>query len=446
MSQRAPHKLKSVASRRCRQPRFEGLERRDLLTGDAPTVVDIEIASTSWAPAFLNYLQTASLGTNGYSIPVGSAAQYSSLSWTSIDQILITFSEDVHVDAADLSLSGINTTVYEFTEFHYDPLMHVAIWTLGSAINKDRLQIDLDANGLDPVRDLDGNILDGEWTNKVSTVSGNGTPGGDFQFLFHVQPADVDNSGRVSSIDAALINQLNGKTTASSGYLAGRDLDGNSLINSTDHQAAVDRYFEERPFGSPVGVNNDAPTTQGFNITTITNSAVDVAVSLLQSFDDAESGGSGLTYSIVSNTNASLFDVASINPTNQLILNAASGISGRANLLIRATDPAGLFTESPITVDVNRENQLPEIQDFYIGSVGYDTWVVSGRVVDPDDDVSEFIVRFYGVFDIRCAVDEEGAFEFAVILDGEGFEYEYAITTDPHGLSSPEVFQGLTLT
>ena len=419
--------------RRCR---IESLERRDLFSVVPPQVVDVEVASTSWSADFTEYVRDADQYSIGYSIPVGSAAQLASLTWSNIDQIIIRFSEDVHIDAADLSISGVNTVAYEFSDFHYDPIAHAATWTLPAPIDKDRLHLDLDANGLDPVRDLDGNILDGEWVNKVSTVSGDGTPGGDFQFTFHVQPADVDNNGKINSNDSDLINSLNGKSTIDAGYITNRDIDGSGLIDSADWQEAVDRYLEHRPVGSPAGVNNDAPTTSGFDLVEISDAAIDVAISLTSGYGDAESGPTGLTYSIMSNSDGSLFDTASINADQQLVLNAASGVSGRATIVVRATDAAGLFTDTDVTVDVDRQNQPPQINDFYIGSLGYNTWVVSGYVTDPDDDVSDFIVNFYGAFSMRSAVNEEGYFMFAVILEGENYEDEYAFTTDPHGLQS----------
>src|SRR3990172_10213621 len=112
------NRARSGYSRKCS---FESLERRELLTVVPPTVVGVEVASTSWDTDFVDYLQSAGLGTDGYKIPVGSTAQAKTLSWLNIDQINITFSEDVDIDAADLSLSGKNTTSYVFSDFHYDP-------------------------------------------------------------------------------------------------------------------------------------------------------------------------------------------------------------------------------------------------------------------------------------------------------------------------------------
>jgi hypothetical protein len=425
----------------------ELLERRDLLSGTPPTVVSVEVAGTSWSAAFVDYLQDSALGTNGYKIPVGSSAQAASLTWTNLDQIIITFSEDVYVHAADLSLSGINTTAYQFTDFHYEPMAHVATWTLGASLDKDRLRLDLDANGTDPVRDLEGNVLDGEWTNNVSTVSGNGTAGGDFEFNFNVLPTDVNNTGNITYYDYVYIRQLDGKSTTSPGYIAKRDIDGSGLIDSSDWQEALDRALEVLPTGSPAGTNNDAPTTSGFNLVQISDASADVAISLLSGFGDSESGSSGLTYSILSNSNPSLFDTASLDPsTQQLVVNAASGASGRATIIVRATDPGGLFVDAPITIDVDRENLPPEIWHFTCASAGFNTWVISGDVVDGDDDVSDFIVEFFGVFVTRSAVDANVHFEFAVILDDDDMGLEYALTHDPHGLASNMPFGEIGLT
>ena len=122
------------------------------------------------------------------------------------------------------SISRINTTAYGISNFRYDPQTHVATWTLNAAIDKDQLRLDLDANGSDPVQDLDPNILDGEWTNNVSTASGNGTAGGDFEFNFNVLPSDVNNTSNITAIDYTYVRQLDGKSTSSSGYVAKRNM------------------------------------------------------------------------------------------------------------------------------------------------------------------------------------------------------------------------------
>ena len=172
----------------------------------APTVTNVLVSSTNWNPTFLSYL--ASLGSQnvgGYSIPVGSGSQLLSLPWGNINQIKVVFSENVVVDQSDLLLSGVNTTAYNVSggTFSYDPTTFTATWTLPQAIGPDKLLLQLNADGSDPIEDSAGNRLDGEWTNPTSTTqsssstypSGNGTAGGDFLFRFNVLPGDA-NRGR----------------------------------------------------------------------------------------------------------------------------------------------------------------------------------------------------------------------------------------------------------
>jgi hypothetical protein len=406
------------------------------------------VSSTQWTEGFITYLEANSLGTDGYSIPVGSNAQSAPLPWKNLDEVKITFSEDVDVQMADMSLSGVNTTAYEFSGFFYDPQSHVATWTLASPIAAERLMIDLDADGLDPIQDLDGNVLDGEWENEVSTYSsGDGTAGGDFEFAFEVLPGDVNQTRLVNYFDYAYTRGLEGKSSSDPGYIPLRDIDGDGLIETSDWQDVLSYLGNRTPTGSPAGTDNDAPTTSGLNSITINNDAIDVAISLWDAFDDAEDSSSGVTYSIKSVSDPSLFDTASINQsTGELTLNAASGVSGRATIVVCATDSGGLSVTTSTTVDVDRENQPPYISEYLAVLAGANTWIISGRVTDPDDDTTGWLVEFYGVFETRAAVWPDGRFEFAVILDPNDWGWESAITHDPHGLASnvPSVFIGLT--
>jgi hypothetical protein len=419
-----------------RNLRFEPLERKEMLSATLPKVTKVEVASTAWSSSFVSKLTAPNTIAHGYAIPLGSSAQAETLTWDNINQITITFNEDVVIDEADLSLSGANTAAYHFGAFHYDPIQHAATWTLAAPLNKDRLRIDLDASGADAVQDLEGNVLDGEWTNNSSTISGNGTAGGDFEFNFNVLPTDVNNTGGITSYDYVYIRQLEGKITTDTGYLAKRDIDGNGVINSTDWQKALDRMSQTLPGGSAAGTSNDAPTTSGFDSVQIDDYLDDVAISLLERFADLESGSSGLSYSILSVSNAELFDSATINATTKsLVLNAAESASGRSSIVVRATDAGGLTVDMTISVDVNYENQAPEIVDYSISYVSGNVYLVTGQVVD-DSDVSDYIVTFSNAFNIRSAVDQNGYFQFAVELPSGTTGIEDAVTQDPQGLAS----------
>ena len=123
---------RSTQRRRCL--RLETLETRAMLSH--PAVTAVNVAGTNWNPSFVSYLQSSGLGAGGYAIPVGSSAQLQTLPWTNINQIRITFSEDVVVHAEDLSVSGVNTTAYAFSGFAYDSTSHTATWTLAAPVHE----------------------------------------------------------------------------------------------------------------------------------------------------------------------------------------------------------------------------------------------------------------------------------------------------------------------
>src|SRR6476659_7376539 len=94
----AQNSKKAGQRQRRSRNRIEILERRDMLSGTPPTVMKVEVGSSSWSSAFVQYLRTSNLGANGYAIPTGSTAQSATLSWDNIDELFITFSKDVNVD------------------------------------------------------------------------------------------------------------------------------------------------------------------------------------------------------------------------------------------------------------------------------------------------------------------------------------------------------------
>ena len=223
-----------------------------------PTVTNVLVSSTDWNPAFLSYL--ASLGSQnvgGYSIPVGSGSQLLSLPWGNINQIEVVFSENVAVDQSDLLLSGVNTTAYNVSggTFSYDPTTFTATWTLPQAIGRDKLLLDLNADGSDPIEDSAGNRLDGEWINPTSTTqsssstypSGNGTAGGDLLFRFNVLPGDANGDGTVNLSDLTIV----GQHWEQSGVLGG-DFNGDGVVNLSDLTLLGQDWRTRLPSAEPV--------------------------------------------------------------------------------------------------------------------------------------------------------------------------------------------------
>lgn len=417
---------------------FECLEDRLALSA-TPTVAGIAVSSTQWSPAFI-----AKLGgdISGYSIPVGSSAQTAALSWSNIDQIKIKFSEDVIVQVTDLSLSGKNVTNYEFASFFYDPGSKIATWTLAAPLAKDRLLIDLDGDGIDPIKDLDGNVLDGNWINNSDTFAsaGDGFAGGDFEFLLNVLPGEVNSTSQVTNLDYMYVNNQVGLDTNSASYNPKYDIDGSGVIDASDRSFVQAKFGDALPTGNPAGVSNDAPTASPFGSVTISNAAVDEVISLWSKFGDAENGATGLTYSIGGNTAASLFDSVSINSsTGQLVLNAKANASGISKITVVATDAGGIATRSTFTVGVGISNQAPHLAVELPEYLENDTWLIRGYVTD-DQDVTGLIVVFFGAVDARAAVYPDGSFQVVLHNVDEFYADEWAATFDLLGTPSNNVY------
>jgi hypothetical protein len=175
----------------------------------APVATGVFVSSSSWSPAFLSYLATSGKGsaTLGYRLPAG-AQQLSALPWTNVDRISIQFSENVDLGTALATLAGANTGAYNLANLAFDPATHTATWTIDRPLASEILQLTLSGSP----KDNASNPLDGEWTDGVSTASGNGTPGGDFAFQMRVLAGDSNGDGVDNFADFVILSNNYGKT------------------------------------------------------------------------------------------------------------------------------------------------------------------------------------------------------------------------------------------
>src|SRR5205814_1119619 len=96
-------------------------------------------------------------------------------------------------------------------------------------------------------------------------------------------------------------------------------------------------------------VANLTPTTVGLpDLTVPPNPATNV--NLAAGFDDIEDGASGLTYTVVGNSNPALF--ASVAVSGAALTLTPAGPAGAAVLTVRGTDSGGTFVETSFTVTV----------------------------------------------------------------------------------------------
>ncbi len=241
-----------------------------------PTVTNVVVSSTNWNSTCLSYL--ASLGSQnvgGYSIPVQSGAELLPLPWINLNQIKVTFSENVVVNNADLALWGVNVSQYDIahSNFVYDPTACTATWTLpaGTFLDSDKLMLELNADGMDPIHDSAGDRLDGEWTNPASTTqssssaypSGNGTAGGNFLFRFNVLSGDANQDGAVGLADMNTVLANYGKSGTTWGQ---GDFTGDGVVGLADLNTVLTKYGTVLP--------SREPTAQSFPAAALSVAAV----------------------------------------------------------------------------------------------------------------------------------------------------------------------------
>ena len=194
-------------------------KNRVLLTAVPPTVTAVNLGSTQWTSAFVNFIQSQGLGAGGYAVPAGSN-QLKTLPWTNLNQVRITFDQDVHVTAGDLSVSGTNVTAYAFSDFSYDSNTYTATWTLATTLAKDKILFDLDADGMNPVHNSEGQALDGAWTNgtQQSFPPATAMPATISSFASMYCPGTSMEIIIVNIMDATVVRAKIGKACGDTGY------------------------------------------------------------------------------------------------------------------------------------------------------------------------------------------------------------------------------------
>ena len=191
--------------------------------------------------------------TFGYAVPAGED-QLKSIPWNGgINQVSLRFTDDVAaaLQQGDLVIRGVNTPTYTTTNFVYDPATRTGTWTLGGTIINDKVRLFLD--------DALVSGLDGEWVNAGATEaypSGDGTPGGDFNFRINVLRGDATRDGVVNALDLALVKQKLNATAANPGtgggaYSPFADLTADGRINALDLAVPRRRLNTRLPTGEP---------------------------------------------------------------------------------------------------------------------------------------------------------------------------------------------------
>ncbi len=170
-------------------------------------------------------------------------------------------------------------------------------------------------------------------------------------------------------------------------------------------------------------MTDEAPTTSGIPDLSVAAGTVDQVLALTDFFADSQTPPEDMVYSIVQNSNASLFNSLAIDSSGNLTLTFANNTTGDATLTIRATDAAGLLVDTTLAVHVS---DAPVISNFYCINEFGDYWTLTGTVTDNDDPVVGDVVTFGGVlasYNLSTTVGTDGVFSLTVELAGlqEGY-------------------------
>jgi hypothetical protein len=204
--------------------------------GAAPQVTNVYVSGSLSTHSVANFSQVVGSGQQLRTVPVGGA-----------DTISIVFSENVNVAPDSLLVVGLETgNVPTLAEFSYNPTMQMATWRFENWALRDQYVLSL----ADSVTDVDGNWLDGEWTNpeSITTVnsavsefpSGDGVAGGRFNFVMTLLPGDANGDAIVNSADYAIFLANAGAQTGKKFVHA--DFDGDGDVDGDDYDlgAATD--------------------------------------------------------------------------------------------------------------------------------------------------------------------------------------------------------------
>jgi hypothetical protein len=198
----------------------------------APTVVNVTVSGSQSLHDPFSFDTVDGTGNQIKSVPVGSP-----------DTISITFSKYVMIESPDcLRLVGLYSAhVPEIAEFTYDYETNTGIWRFDDLVANDMYIISLDD---EDVVDADYTALDGEWINPVSITSaaaaisefpsGNGTAGGDFNFVITLLSGDFNFNNIVDEDDAQILSDSWSNPELEFALFADGDAGGDGVVDSLD--------------------------------------------------------------------------------------------------------------------------------------------------------------------------------------------------------------------
>lgn len=207
-----------------------------------PRVTNVTISGSASLHAPFSYN-----GPNDATDFDGSGLQLKTAPVGGADTISITFDQTVNIGAEHLLVVGLQTfNLPDLAEFSYDAATFTATWRFEGWSLGDQYLLALS----DLVTSVDGNWLDGEWTNPASTTtvnslvsefpSGDGNAGGMFKFVVTLLPGDANLDNAVNIADFSIFST--NYPTASGALFTQGDFNGTGSISFSDFSILSANY------------------------------------------------------------------------------------------------------------------------------------------------------------------------------------------------------------
>jgi subtilisin-like proprotein convertase family protein len=218
------------------------------------TGAEVLVRSSSWSPAFLDYLRTSGLGDGGYRVPSGSLNQLMPLPWSNIDQIIVHFDNFVSTGPSTMTVNGVQTANYGTSSYSFDPATNTATWTLTTPVRSDRIRLDLSA--------------------APTPVNLNSVTGGPEEFFLNLLTNDVNGNGVGNIADVVEVRNRQGQSTGGGSYSIFHDLNGSGAIDATDLFISQQNAFNRLPAGtfpspSPAAAAPASTTEEGGTVNVV---------------------------------------------------------------------------------------------------------------------------------------------------------------------------------
>ena len=251
----------------------------------------------------------------------------------------------------------------------------------------------------------------------------------------------------VGNTDPSLFSSISVNTDNNLEIALANDQNGSSdiTIRATD----AGGLFVENTFRLTVTPENDAPTTAGLPDETVQEDAAPFVYALASLFDDPEQAASTLTYTVVGNTDPSLFSSISVNTDNNLEIALANNQNGASDITIRATDAGGLFVEDTFRLTVSPENDAPTTTGLPDETVQEDAapfvYALASLFDDPEQAASTLTYTVVGNTDpslfSSISVDTDNNLEIALANNQNGASDITIRATDAGGLFVEDTFR-----